>query len=80
MPIHTSFKSLVKGMKKQYKGMGKTVCRDFTDKTKICASKKAWQVFYSYLNKNRWDETKPMPTKHGLIEMVKLSIEEIIRG
>jgi len=63
MPIHVSFKSLAKGMAKQYKGQGKVKCRPFTDGTKVCASAKAWQVFYSYLNKKGWDDTKPMPKK-----------------
>jgi hypothetical protein len=34
-------------------------CRDFTDGSQVCASEKAWQVFFATMNKNGWDETKP---------------------
>jgi len=79
MPIHTSFKSLAKGMAKQYKGLGKRTCRSFTDGTKVCASKKAWQVFFAYLNKKGWDDTKPMPRNMTLEDMLSLSSDFICR-
>ena len=60
MPIHVSYKKLIDNFKKEYKA-GETECRDFTDGTRICASKKAWQVFFAYLNKKGWDDTKPIP-------------------
>ena len=61
MPIHISFRSLMKGMATQYKGIGETKCRKFTDGSQICASEKAWQVFYSYLISKGWNDEKPMP-------------------
>lgn len=63
-------------MASQYKG-GKQTCRPFTDDTKVCASAKAWQVFYSYLNKRGWKDTEPMPRKMTLEDMLELASEFI---
>jgi len=77
MPIHTSFRSLINGMKKQYAGTGKTVCRKLIDGSQICASEKAWQVFYSYVNKKGWDEERAMPKKN-LSDLLIMSAGAII--
>ena len=48
-------------MGKQY--AGSIQCRDFTDGSQVCISKKAWSVFFATLNKRGWSDTKPMPKK-----------------
>lgn len=62
MPIHTSWKSMVKGMAGSYK-KGKMKCYPFTDGSKVCMRAKAWQVFFATVNKMGADETKPRPRK-----------------
>ena len=61
MPIHTSWKSMARGMMKTY-GKG-TTCYNFTDGGRICMSKKAWSVFYATGNEKYGEgfETKPRP-------------------
>lgn len=52
------------GMKATYTKKGQsTVCRDFTDGSKVCMSKKGWNVFFATINKMHADETKPRPKK-----------------
>ncbi len=64
MPIHTSWKSMANSMKKQYKE-GKVTCRPFTDGSKVCASKRAWSLFYATVTKlvGRGGETKSRSKK-----------------
>ena len=47
---------MIKGMASQYKG-GKVKCRDFTDGSTVCATEKAWSIFYATLNKHKWSDT-----------------------
>jgi len=77
MPIHVSFKSMARGMGKEYKE-GKVVCRDFTDGSKVCISEKAWSVFFATLNKKGWDESKSMPksTSEALEEWLRKKMEQ----
>ncbi len=53
---------MIRGMGQQYKE-GAIECRDFTDGSKVCISKKAWSIFYATLNKRGAKDTEPMP-KH----------------
>jgi len=53
---------MAEGMRGTYK-VGPVKCRPFTDGTKVCMSKKAWQVFFATINKMGADETKPRPQK-----------------
>lgn len=79
MPIHTSYKSMVRGMAKQYKGQGSIKCRPFTDGSKVCASEKAWSVFYATIRKRKWDDTRPMPkslSSEVILNMIKNNIEK----
>ena len=50
------------GMKSTYTKKGQSaVCRNFTDGSKVCMSKKGWSVFFATINKMKADETKPRP-------------------
>jgi len=53
---------MANNMRKQYKA-GKVKCRPFTDGTKVCASKRAWSVFFATINKMGADDSKPRPAK-----------------
>lgn len=76
MPIHISYRSIIRGMASHYKS-GKIICRPMSDGSKICASTKAWQVFFAYCNKKGYDETKPMPRKMSLEDILELASEFI---
>lgn len=80
MPIHTTWKSMVKGMKNTYCKKGdKTKCRPFTDGTKVCLCTKAWSVFFATMRKRGWDEGSPRSKK--VSETVfNEAIEEIMAG
>jgi hypothetical protein len=53
---------MAKGMKSTYTKKGQpTVCRDFSDGSKVCMSKKGWSVFFATINKMGASETKPRP-------------------
>ena len=55
MPIHSSWSSLISGLNKEYcKGKNDGAPAPFK-------CKKARSVFYAYLKKNGWDETKARP-------------------
>lgn len=77
MPIHTSWKSMAKGMRKQYPGK---VCRDFTDGSKVCMGEKGWSIFYATGTKRygKGFETKKMPkkTEESLKAIVQWYLEE----
>lgn len=82
MPIHTSWKSMAKGMaaSKKYK-KGTIKCRDFTDGSKVCMAKKAWNVFYASINKMGAKAEKPRPKSINetvFMETVAVVIQEII--
>lgn len=80
VPIHTSWKSMVKSMKASYKA-GKTKCRKFTDGAITCMSKKAWSVFYATLNKHGWKDTKPRPksvTETVFLEAVEKTMTDLV--
>lgn len=65
MPIHTDWVSMIRGMAKTYAGQGKIKCRDVVGGKKVCASEKAWDVFFGTGNKKYGEgfETKPRRTK-----------------
>jgi len=78
MPIHTSWKSMAKGMKTTYCGKkkaGPVKCRPFTDGSRLCMCAKAWQVFFASVNKMGADETKPRPKKVKTQEAVEKILE-----
>lgn len=64
MPINVSWTDMIHAMAKQYTG-GKIRCYDLSNGKKICASKKAWSVFYAKVTKDygRGAETKPRDRK-----------------
>jgi len=67
-------------MASQYKG-GKVTCRDFTDGSKVCASTKAWSVFFATIRKHGWDEKSPRPhsvTETVFMEAVEETMKDII--
>ena len=53
---------MIQNMKKQYKS-GKVTCRPFTDGSKVCASARAWSIFFATINKMGADDSKPRPEK-----------------
>jgi len=78
MPIHTDWKSMVKGMKGTYCKKGdKTKCRPFTDGSKVCLCTKAWSVFFATMRKKGWNEGSPRSKK--VSETVfKVAMEETV--
>lgn len=64
MPIHTSWSSMIRGMKNTYCKKGdKMKARPLTNGKKISSCKKGWSVFFATLRKRGWDDTKPRPKK-----------------
>lgn len=63
MPIHADWLGMIQSMKKQYK-QGKIACRSVGGKS-ICASAKAWSVFFATGTKRygKGFETKPRAKK-----------------
>lgn len=62
MPINISWKKMALGMKSTYTKKGQsTVCRDFSDGSKVCMSEKGWSVFFATINKMGAKDTKPRP-------------------
>jgi len=77
MPIHVSWKSMVKSMlgnSKYCKRNPKRKCYPFSDGTRVCGCKGGWSVFFATVNKMGADDTKPMPKKR-----VQESKEKIIQ-
>ena len=75
MPIHTSWKSMVKAMlgnSKYCKKNPKRKCHKFTDGTKVCGCQGGWSVFFASVNSMKADETKPMPKKKKISEAVTI--------
>jgi len=70
MPIHTSYKSMLKNLRSQYKE-GPVKCRPMADGTNFCMSEKAWSIFYATMNKHKKDETETASN-------LTLSTEEIL--
>ena len=66
MPISTSYKDMIHNFSSEYKG-GKVVCRKLTDGTSICASQKAWSVFFAYIRKKGLDETSSPKDEKSLM-------------
>jgi len=70
---------MIRGMAKSYRGQGKRVCRSMIDGSKVCASEKAWSVFFATIRKRKWDDTKPMPkslSSELILNMIKNNIEK----
>jgi len=63
---------MIKAMAKQYPGK-KRKCYEIQGGKKICASKKAWSVFFAKLRKEGYDETKPKSVKVEESEREELS-------
>ena len=68
MPIHTSWKSMCKGIlanAKYCKRNPERKCHSFTDGSKVCGCQGGWSVFYATVAKRvgKGGETKPMPKK-----------------
>lgn len=72
MPIHTSWKSMIQSMGRQYPG--KKVCRALQGGKQVCVSQKAWSVFYATVTKRHGQgaEAKAMPKK------VEETLEQIL--
>jgi len=70
MPVHTSWKSMAKNMKKQYcKGDIPRTDKNklsFVDGSKLYLCPQAKSVFFATLRKHGWSETKPRPTKNAV--------------
>lgn len=70
------------GMKSSYTKKGQsTVCRDFTDSSKVCMSKKSWSVFFATINKMGADETKPRPkqTQEAKEQLIQWFTESVLQ-
>ena len=69
MPIHTDYKEMARSMRKTYPGEG-TDCRNFTDGSRLCMSKKAWSIFFRTGTKlyGKGFDTKPRPKKSKSVE------------
>lgn len=65
MPIHPDWKGMIRAMARTYAGQGKRRCYPLKGGGQICASSKAWSVFFATGNKKYGEgfETKPMPKK-----------------
>lgn len=77
MPIHTSWKSMVKSMlsnSKYCKRNPKRKCHKFSDGTSVCGCQGGWSVFFATVNKMGADDTKPMPKRR-----MEESKEKIVR-
>lgn len=58
MPIHKDWVSMIKSMNKTYPD-GEKKCYDLAGGGKICASKKAWSVFFAKIKEMGKKETQP---------------------
>ena len=64
MPIHTSWKPMLMGMRKTYCGQSTSGSKlKFADGTSVVVCEKAEQVFFATVNKMKADDTKPRPKK-----------------
>lgn len=64
MPIHVSWRSMVKSMlanASYCKRNPKRKCYPFTDGKKVCGCAGGWSVFFATVNKMGADDTKPRP-------------------
>lgn len=75
MPIHGSWKSMIRGLGKQHPG--EKECRLVGGDT-ICVSKKAWSVFYGYIKEHNLNEKTKMP--HKIEESLDIMVEWYVRG
>jgi hypothetical protein len=66
MPINTKYEDMIHNFSSEYKG-GKVVCRKLTDGGSICASQKAWSVFFAYIRKKGLDETEEPKDEKSLM-------------
>lgn len=82
MPIHVSWKSMIKNMLDNFKYCKKNPkrkCYDFSDGSRMCGCKGGWNVFFATVNRMGADDTKPMPKKKkkfGESKIVAWFIEE----
>jgi len=70
MPIHTSWIPMIEAMRKEY-SEGKERCYDTSDGKKICASAKAWSVFFAKVNKDYGSGAESKPRTRTVHESEK---------
>jgi hypothetical protein len=59
MPIDNTWVKMIKSMEHQYSG-GKTTCRPVKGGGEVCASEKAWSVFYATMKKKGWSDKQAL--------------------
>ena len=69
---------MIRSMKKTYT-TGKVKCRDFSDGTKVCASQKAWSVFYASLKKKGLKDTSA-PKKFNEAKLIEWFLESKVEN